>query len=137
MREHAGDTVPLTYSPLYAPPEVAQADERGDRTIVADAAADMWALGVMAFELLTHQPVFHPWSTPRETVWAQLCGRAALPWEDGAPEQATKVKQLQVLKRAVLECLQRKPEDRPAADQVLRHWRSLFEANTVTTTASL
>ena len=135
--EHAGDTVPLMYSPLYATPEVAQAVERGDRTIVADAAADMWALGVMAFELLTHQPVFHPWSTTRGTIWAQLCGREALPWEDGAPEQATKVKQLQVLKRAVLECLQREPEDRPAADQVLRHWRSLFEASTVTTTASL
>jgi len=134
---HAGDIVPLSYSPSYTPPEVAKAVEQGEHTIVADPAADMWALGIMAFELLTTQAVFPPMVATRETIWAQLCGREALPWEDGAPEQATKVKQLQVLKRAVLECLQREPEDRPAADQVLRHWRSLFEASTVTTTASL
>ena len=133
---HAGDNVPLTFSPMYAPPEVAEAAESGDRTIVADAAADMWALGVMAFELLTDQPVFHPISATRELIWAQLCGREALPWEDGAVGQREKLKQLHVLKRAVLQCLQRKAHDRPTADKVLLHWRSLFEAATTTTTSS-
>ena len=73
-------------------------------------------LGVTAFELPTHQPAFHPWSTPRETVWALLCGREALPWEHGAAGQAEKVTQLQVLKRAVLEWHTRRTTRDTASD---------------------
>eukprot|EP00892_Ulva_mutabilis_P003554 jgi/Ulvmu1/1570/UM110_0033.1 len=109
--------VSLTFTPSYAPPEVAMAAERGDRTIVADAAADMWALGLMAFELLTGGPVFPPMSSTREAIWAQLCGRELLPWEEGVAQQAEKLAQLRGLRRAILQCLQRKPEDRPSATQ--------------------
>ena len=124
---HVGETVPLMFTPRYAPPEVALATERGDRSIAAEAAADMWALGVMAFELLTNEPVFTPLAATRESIWAQLCGREVLPWERGAPKREVKLAQLRMLKRAILQCLQRDPANRPTASKVLAHWRELFE----------
>ena len=127
---HAGDIVPLSYSPSYTPPEVAKAVEQGEHTIVADPAADMWALGIMAFELLTTQAVFPPMVATRETIWAQLCGREALPWEAGAPQHRAKVRALQGLKKGVLQCLSRSAEHRPAAVQVLSQWRDLFQSHT-------
>eukprot|EP00892_Ulva_mutabilis_P011349 jgi/Ulvmu1/8587/UM045_0030.1 len=123
-------SVPIAVSPSYAPPEVALALERKDNNITADAAADMWALGLMAFELLTGQPVFPPIVSTRESIWAKLCGREVLPWEDGAPQQAEKLAQLRGLKRAILQCLQRHPSQRPTAEQVLTQWRTLFDSRT-------
>ena len=122
--------MPITFSPSYAPPEVARSLERKDANISADAAADMWALGLMAFELLTNEPVFPPIVSTRDTIWAQLCGREALPWEDGASRQAEKLVQLRGLKRAILQCLQRLPAERPTAGQVLTQWRTLFDSRT-------
>ena len=96
-------------------------------TTVADPATDMWALGVMAFELLTGAPVFSRFVYTKEGILAQLCGREPLPWEEGAPGQADKLTQLQVLKRAILQCLQRRPELRPTAQEVVGQWRRLFQ----------
>ena len=121
----------LTFSPAYAPPEVAEAVERGARTIVADTAADIWSLGIIAFEMLTGEPVFAPLLSTRESIWAQLCGREELPWEAGDPQHAARVRALKALKTAVLQCLERRPEYRPTAGQVLSQWRNLFESHTV------
>ena len=122
--------MPITYSPAYAPPEIARAIESGARLAVADAAADMWALGVMAFELLTGERVFPPMASTQESIWNQLCGRAALPWEAGAAGHTGRVRTLRALKQAVLQCLERLPEDRPTAEQVLQNWRNLFDSHT-------
>ena len=134
---HAGETVPITFSPSYAPPEVALALEHRKSVISADGAADMWALGIMAFELLNNEPVFPPIVSTRETIWAQLCGREVLPWEDGAAQQAVKLSQLRGLKRTILQCLQRQPAERPTAEQVLTQWRTLFDSRTATGNAIL
>lgn len=119
--------MPITFSPSYAPPEVAEALERGDRTITADAAADMWALGMMAFELLTGELVFPPFVSTRDAIWEQLSGREALPWEADALGQADILVHLRGLRPAVLQCLQRAPGERPTAQRVLQQWRSLFD----------
>jgi serine/threonine protein kinase len=42
----AGADAPLSFSLQYAPPEVILAHKADKRSIVADASADVWALGV-------------------------------------------------------------------------------------------
>ena len=54
----AGEVAPLAYTLVYAPPEVAEALDTGTRTIQVTPAMDAWALGVVAFELLTGQSAF-------------------------------------------------------------------------------
>ena len=54
----SGEVAPLAYTLAYAPPEVAKAVDAGARTIEVAPAIDAWALGVVAFELLTGQSAF-------------------------------------------------------------------------------
>jgi serine/threonine protein kinase len=42
----------------------------GEKTIKADPALDTWALGVMAFELLSREPAFHVLSDGKQEVRA-------------------------------------------------------------------
>ena len=51
---------PLSYSLAYAAPETIAAAERKERVVVADPAVDVWALGVMAYELFTRTRVMNP-----------------------------------------------------------------------------
>ena len=55
-----GVEAPMSYSLAYAAPETIEAAERKDRTVVADPAVDVWALGVMAYELFTRTRVMNP-----------------------------------------------------------------------------
>eukprot|EP00892_Ulva_mutabilis_P012634 jgi/Ulvmu1/9743/UM055_0083.1 len=123
-----GSSVGLSFSLLYAPPEVIHAVERQERQVNADPAIDMWAIGVIAYELLTRARVFPP-KLSRSDVRNQIAGRAPLPWED--PEQRTEgLKHLRILKRTVLACLSRDPKGRPTADRLLRSWNRLFDTFT-------
>ena len=54
----AGARAPLSLTMAYAAPETVQAYLRGDAQVDADTAVDVWAVGVMAFELYTHRRVF-------------------------------------------------------------------------------
>ena len=55
----AGEVAPLSLTMAYAAPETVEAYVRGEKTVVADSAVDVWAVGVMAFELYTHRRVLN------------------------------------------------------------------------------
>lgn len=60
---------PLQLRLPYAPPEVARAYASGETEAPAAEAHDAWALGVLAHELLSGQPLF----TPAEEGVNQVC----------------------------------------------------------------
>jgi hypothetical protein len=63
-------------------------------------------------------------------VIAQVTGAEPLPWEH--PETALAcLRQLKVLRRSVLACVNRDPAARPAADELLGSWLNVFDATTV------
>ena len=102
---------------------------RGERTVIANATVDVWALGVMAFELLTRSRVFPPGT--RQLVEETMLGKHLLPWEDTAdPEHGVNMRRLGWMKKGVLSMLERNPEDRAKLPGVLKDWRSLLQWET-------
>ena len=120
----AGEPAPLAYSLQYAAPEVIAAADRGEHGVIASAAVDVWALGVIAFELLTSTRAFAP-SGGR--IHARLLGTLPLAWEDEAVAGPLLAK-LKGLRRSVLQCLARDPAARPTTREVLGAWNGLFES---------
>jgi serine/threonine protein kinase len=106
---------------------VVTAYRAGHRTIVADPAADMWALGVIAYEMLTKQRAFGPQASAEEMI-ARTAGEAPLPWEDPSPAAQAKLRDLRGLKRAVMQCLDRNPAQRPRSEHVLQSWNHMFDS---------
>ena len=123
----------IASSPAYSSPEVALAREAGATTVEASEAADMWALGLISFELLTGSAVLSGPMIPREDIMDRLCGRLPLPWEEEGWETAETRRSLAGLKSAVMACLQRDPAQRPTAAGVRQSWRRLFEHETTNT----
>jgi serine/threonine protein kinase len=122
---------PLTLSLPYAPPESVAALEANQHEIRASTAADVWALGVIAFELLTQSRLF-PQFMPREEIIDKLAGRRPLPWEIPGWHRGKAAKGLLRLKASILQCLDRVALKRPCVSQVASAWNSLFAAETTT-----
>jgi serine/threonine protein kinase len=99
--------------------------------IKVEGAVDMWALGIIAFELLTQRRVFLPFEMDTDQIVGQLLGHEQLPWE--GPDKDNLLPKLRVLKRTVLACLARDPAQRPTAQALLGKWNNLFESTTGTT----
>ena len=102
----AGITAPLTLSLKYAAPETIAALEAGCRTIHVDAAVDIWAIGVIAFELLTGERVFpvragESQEACDERVKAGIAGRLPLPWEPNSEGKDERLLKMRGLKRTV------------------------------------
>lgn len=59
LAARTGDSARAAFTLPYAPPEAVALHAEGEAAAVADPAADAWALGVIAFELLTGKPASH------------------------------------------------------------------------------
>lgn len=70
----------LNFALNYAAPEIVLAQEAGSRTLAVDPAADIWALGVTAYELLSGGRTFAPGTSTTE-IRNMISGRLPLPWE--------------------------------------------------------
>ena len=126
----AGSTARLSYSLKYAAPEVVLALDAGCRTIHVDAAVDMWAVGVIAFELLTGERAFpiHDMSAASESaVHEAIAGRALLPWEGDSESAQHRLVKLRGLRRTVMRCLDRDPAGRPTAAALVSSWDHTFD----------
>ena len=81
----AGTKAKISYSLGYTAPEVILAVEAGQRHMEASSALDIWAIGVVAFELLTRRRAFAP-ATHRSQVLLHLpaisCAVAVGAWMD-------------------------------------------------------
>ena len=86
----------------------------------------MWAIGVIAYELLTGRPAF-PLGTTQEGLIDALTGKKKLPWEEASADE---LRMLLKLKGPVLQCLSREPELRPTIDQLMANLYSIFQAAT-------
>jgi eukaryotic-like serine/threonine-protein kinase len=102
-------------TPLYTAPEQAAADPGVDRR------ADLYALGAVAYEMLSGAPPFGGRSSPQQLLVAHLV-------EKPEPVSASRPDCPPALAALVMRCLEKRPDDRPqTADEVLR------ELETVTT----
>ena len=126
----AGDDAPLALSVGYAPPEVIFAYSVGLESMRVNTAADMWSVGVIAYELMTARPAF-PAHMAKDDVIAALLGKQPLPWE--AADAAT-LRKLLRLKGAILQCLTRNPADRPSAADFAGAVEHAFLPSATTTT---
>jgi eukaryotic-like serine/threonine-protein kinase len=94
-------------TPDYIAPEQAAADP------ATDGRADLYAVGAMAYEMLTGTPPF-----PGRTVQATLHAHATEPVRPVSEQRATTPPALADL---VMRCLEKRPADRPqTADEVLQ-----------------
>jgi serine/threonine protein kinase len=66
-----------------AAPEVVRAAESASPVVTADTATDIWALGVLAYELLNSSHVF-PVGTPQEMIRKAIFGIEPMPWEENS-----------------------------------------------------
>jgi serine/threonine protein kinase len=123
----AGVVTTLSLSLKYAAPEAVKALQDSQRTIVSDPAVDMWALGVIAYELLMGKAVF-PRGMNASDISACLAGSAPLPWETRQLRQR-RLPELRFLRRSVMSCLQRDPLNRPTSQQLLQTWNNLFDSH--------
>lgn len=112
--------------PPLSPPEAATA-VREQQEVPAAAATDLWALGVIACQLLVPASAVHAAMQPDSAAaWDAACGRAPFPWEPAAPERPACVAELRGAAAAVLGCVSREPGDRPTAARLAAALRDVL-----------
>eukprot|EP00892_Ulva_mutabilis_P010008 jgi/Ulvmu1/737/UM010_0110.1 len=126
-----GQPASIGYTLAYAAPEVITAKIAGVKRLVAEASVDAWALGVMAFELLTGAPAFNMFNMSLVEVWEQLQGVKLLPWE-GERFTPQARRQLGKLRGPVLAMLNRNPALRMTCREFWQALHEVFSAHSST-----
>lgn len=94
--------------------------------ITATKEADIWAIGLVAFRLLTNEEAF-PANAAPERILASVNGYVPFSWENGASGAEQRREKLRGLRKIVLACLSRNPSDRPSASSVLHSLHAMFD----------
>ena len=94
-------------------------------TVIATTAVDMWAVGVIAYELMTGYPAFPEVDWTGEDIESAALGTLPYPWE-GEVGTFVEIPSQLVLWRAVQGCLARSPQKRPSAATLLGQLNSLL-----------
>ena len=103
-------------TPLYAAPEVMRA-LGAEEAIEVAAAHDIWALGVITYEVIIGRPAF-PRRFQASLLHRCADGRTPYPWE-APPEQQEPLWRRSRLRALVSECLTRDAAARPTAAGVV------------------
>jgi serine/threonine protein kinase len=123
---YAGVRAPMFFTLAYAAPELIAAFEAGQESHITEPAVDVWALGVIAFEMLTGESMFEPFAG-QDAALSAIAGRTHMPWE--GPRRNELLAKLCALQPHVQECLQRDPLKRPTIDKVVEAWEDLFQSS--------
>jgi serine/threonine protein kinase len=108
MSGYAGERSRLVHNITYAAPEIIKAAEASKSTVFVDPATDVWAVGLIALEMVTGERLFpelpqNGGAAEAERVCKVICdcirGRREAPWEHVDTRQ--KVQQRRSIKRTV------------------------------------
>jgi tRNA A-37 threonylcarbamoyl transferase component Bud32 len=119
----ATGTSAIVGTPLYMAPE--QSEEHPDEV---GPATDVYALGVILYELLSGSPPFHGVSPL--AVLDQVRGAEPAPLRDLPARSSARLRVPRDLETICLHCLQKRPEDRYASARELAHDLERFLAGT-------
>ena len=114
--------------------------QRGQRIVGVSAAVDVWAFGVIGYELLAREL----WCAglSQEQMVAAISTEGQLPWEAATKQEQAALRKalrrkLQRLAPIVLSCLARLPDERPKAAELVTSLDSLFHTMTTGSTTMM
>ena len=124
---NVGDTPFLRCTPLYAAPEVLRAFDAEEK-ITVQPSQDIWALGVMLYEIITQGPTFPP-GTQASALYECASGRQQYPWEADAALSDAQWRRSRLRGVASL-CLARDAAQRPSAREISQKLAQMSSATT-------
>lgn len=108
----------------YAPPEIISSAAEGQPRCAAAAAMDVWAFGVLAYEVILGRRAF-PFAADARAVRDAVLGRKDAPWE--VRRLADGSQRLRRAQDVIEACLRRDPAQRPPAAAVASAMRAMRE----------